>query len=87
MQAHLTLAASKLGWTPPDVNSLRHVLRTTNYNASVTASTTFHIPSKLRKLKQARDDDTYTSDYDGMSIDGPPTSDPQLRSVLEHGVH
>jgi hypothetical protein len=85
MQAHLRLAAAQLGWTPPDVNLLRHVLRTTNYNASVTASTSFHIPSKLRKLKQARDEDTSTGDYD-MSIDGPPTGDPQLRSVLEHGI-
>jgi hypothetical protein len=64
MQGNLNDAAKELRWAPPTDNSMPQVLRTVNYNATVTATTTFHIPTKLRKLHDPQNCCDSRSEFD-----------------------
>jgi hypothetical protein len=58
LQLNLTKAANLLGWVPPKVNSMMHVMHTKNYTANTNVTATFSIPTKLRKLVDHSSDDS-----------------------------
>ena len=88
MQATLARAANQLGWAPPVVNTLEKVLRTKSYKASKNSYDTFHIPTKLRKLRTGDSCDTNsTSSFDtNYSMPTNSDSDMHLQLLLSHNI-
>jgi ribonuclease HI len=84
LQLNLTKAANLLGWVPPKVNSMMHVLHTKNYTATSNVAATFSIPTKLRKLvDHSSDDSDYERDMDyEFSQAASTNAEPHILSLL-----